>query len=138
MYWGSKVMPAVAATARAAVGRRRVRNCFKPPVARRLDAEFELEPHQLVPTRDEQCHRITRCVLIEPRIELVGTHAEVIDRKNLIIHVQAGGVRRGLAANLCHHQTSAIIARGGAEPGTSLTIDADDLKRNPRVSSASE
>src|SRR5436190_7240538 len=67
---------------------------FEPPSFRRLGAERHRNANELLAPRDEERHLVAALVLLEPVLQPVRAHAEVVDRKNLVFHVEARNVRR--------------------------------------------
>src|SRR5207237_2655576 len=67
---------------------------LEPPAFWRLDAERNRDSLQLLTPRDEERHLVVPLVLLEPVVESIGTDAEVVDRENLIVHVETSDVCR--------------------------------------------
>ncbi len=72
---------------------------FEPPRASRLGAERDIDLHQPIATRHQHLHLVARLVLIEPVVEAIGPDAHIVDRDDLVVHVEAGVERRGAAAH---------------------------------------
>src|SRR5215471_8243544 len=80
------------------VGRRRDR--LEAPVLRRLGAERDVDALELFSTGDQHGHLVAGAVLVEPILETVGAHAEIVDRNDLIVHVEPGDVGGRIALHL--------------------------------------
>src|SRR5437773_12260461 len=95
-YSGSKAMcalrpqPAVEQVT-LRVGGRRQR--LEAPVLGRLDAERRRNALKLFAPRDEHRDVLARLVLLEPVVESIRAHAEVVDRQDLVVHIEARDVR---------------------------------------------
>src|SRR5438552_7204860 len=70
------------------------RSNLEAPAFRRLHAERDRDSLQLLAPRNEERHLIAPLVLLEPVVESIGTDAEVVDRENLVVHVETCHVCR--------------------------------------------
>jgi len=68
--------------------RRRVGPRLETPGVRRLAAQRDRNPHQLVAPRDQQRHRATGRVLLEASIEPLGPDPEVVDGQDLVARIR--------------------------------------------------
>ena len=91
---------------------------LEPPLTAGLGPELELDWHQLVAPRHQQPDSVARLVLVEPLNQLIGAHAKIVNRKNLVVYVQAGRGRRTVPANLRDDEPSGVVARRRAQPHT--------------------
>src|SRR6185503_11175006 len=89
---------------------------LEAPGSGRLGSENDVEGEETVAACHQQRDAIARRVLLEPLIETVGTYAHLIDRDNLIIHVESGTERRRVALHLRDDQPACVDLRGGADP----------------------
>ena len=62
-----------------------------------LGAERDVEPRQAIAAANEKRDLVAGPVLLEPRRQPVRAHAHVVDRKNLVVDVQAGGDTPGVS-----------------------------------------
>src|SRR5690349_20702624 len=67
------------------------------PVPRLFGAERHGNTFELFTPRDENGHLVTLPVLLEPVLETVRAHAEVVDREDLVVYVEAGDICRRVA-----------------------------------------
>src|SRR5215204_1246913 len=81
---------------------------FETPDSGRLGPENEVEGEETVAACHQHRDTIARRVLLEPLVELIGMDSHLIDRDNLIVYVQAGTERRGLALHLCDEQSARV------------------------------
>src|SRR5436190_19248128 len=92
-YSGSKAMtlgraaqPAVEQLAlRVGGGRQRL----ETPSFLRFGAERDRDAYELLAARDEERHLVARLVLLEAVLQAIRAHPEIVDRENLVVHVQA-------------------------------------------------
>ena len=84
--------------------------------------ENDVQGEQTVAACHEQRDAIAGRVLFEPLIETIGAHAHLIDRDDLIVHVEAGSERRRLAPHLRDEQAAGVDLRRGADPGLGLAV----------------
>ena len=55
--------------------------------------------------------------LLQPIVEPIGTNAEIVDGKNLVVDVDARLGRGAVPADLAHHQAAGVVAGRHPEPG---------------------
>ena len=90
---------------------------LEPPGVVRLAAQHDVEAREPLAARDQQRDLLARPVLFEPAGELFGANAELVDRDDLVVDVDAGVVGRRAAPHLRDEQAPAVDARRHAEPG---------------------
>src|SRR6185503_9181795 len=95
---------------------------LKAPGPRRLDPENEIKGTETVAPCHQHRDAIARRVLFEPLIETIGPDSHLVDRHNLIVYVQAGGVRGSLSLHLCDEQTAGVDLRRRADPRFWLAV----------------
>ena len=89
---------------------------LEAPGSGRLGSEDDVEGEETVTACHKQRDAIAWGVLLEALIETVGTHAYLINRDNLIIHVEAGTERRRVALHLRDDQAARVDLRRRADP----------------------
>ena len=70
---------------------------------------------KLVAARNQHRHLVAGLVLLEPRRQAIRAHAHVVDREDLVVHVQAGIEGGRAAAHGCDDQPAGVVARAGAD-----------------------
>src|SRR5882672_10502940 len=105
------------------VGRTRID--FESPALRRVGPEGHGDTLELLAARNQECHFVAGPVLLEPVLEPIGAYAEVINRQDLVVDVEAGDVGWRIALHLRDEETSVVNPRRDSEPrfrGTVRTL----------------
>ena len=97
---------------------RGIRTDVETPTRRgRLVAEDDVDALELVAARDEDADAVARLVLFETSRQLARAQAKITNGEDLVLGVEARGVRRRAAPDLRDDLAPRVAARGGAEPG---------------------
>src|SRR5438132_7437850 len=95
----------------------RGRTYVEPPPLGRLAGERHGDAHELLAACHQERDLVAGLVLLESILETIDTDAEIVDRQNLVVHVEAGDVGRCIPLHRGDHEAPVVVACRQAEPG---------------------
>jgi hypothetical protein len=89
---------------------------FELPRLQEFGPQPAVEPHESIAARYEDRYSIAGHILLHPRVELIGSHPEIVDGNDLVVDVETGLVCRRPSPQLRHDKPAIVNFRDGCPP----------------------